>query len=364
MCKKIFIAATGQNTGKTTISLSLVHLARKKYRRVGFIKAVGPKCQEFNGCVVDKDAALMARVFGLEEDIHLMSPVVLGRGSTKRFLDGHLKTAELEERLVNACREMERRYDFLVIEGAGHGGVGSVVGLSNARVAAVCNAPVAMVSGGGIGSVIDSVLLNLPLYRAEGREVKLLLANRLLPEKRDESLRYLTKAFTPLGLSVAAAFDYSPILADPTLTHIARLLKHPLIGDPTAHNRIVHHVQLGAASSQKVIDRLDDSTLLISTSCRDELIVTLSSLYHIPAYKRKIVGLIIPGHSPVSPITQQILDDSGIPYIRIIESTTAETYSAVTGHISKISAEDDEKIDLICSLAEKVIDFEEIDRLL
>jgi len=92
--------------------------------------------------------------------------------------------------------------------------------------------------------------------------------------------------------------------------------------------------------------------------------VTLSSLYHIPAYQRQIVGLIIPGIAPVSAITQQILDDSGIPYIRISESTTAETYSAISGHISKISAEDDEKIDLICSLAEKVIDFEAIDRLL
>jgi BioD-like phosphotransacetylase family protein len=363
MCKKIFIAATGQNTGKTTISLSLVHLARQKYERVGFIKAVGPKCQEFNGCVVDKDAALMARVFGMEEDIHFMSPVVLGRGSTKRFLDGQLTTAELEERLITACRAMERKYDFLVIEGAGHGGVGSVVGLSNARVASLCAAPVVLVSGGGIGCVIDSVLLNLPLYRAEGRDVKLLLVNRLLTDKRAESLGYLKTAFSPLGLPVAGAFDYSPILADPTLNHISRLLASPLHGEPEARNRIVHHIQLGAASSQKVIDLLSDSTLLITTSCRDELIVTLSSLYHIPAFRKKIAGLVIPGHAPVSAITQQILDDSGIPYIRIIKST-AETFSAISGHISKISAEDDEKIDLICSSAEQVIDFAAIDRLL
>ena len=363
MCKKIFLAATGQNTGKTTISLSLVHLARQKYKRVGFIKAVGPKCQEFNGCVVDKDAALMARVFGLEEDIHLMSPVVLGRGSTKRFLDGHLTTAELEARLVSACQEMERKYDFLVIEGAGHGGVGSVVGLNNGRVAALCGAPVVMVSGGGIGSVIDSVLLNLPLYQAEGHAVKLLLVNRLLAEKRDESLAYLTKAFCPLALPVAAAFDYSPVLANPTLAHIARRLASQLHGDPGARNRIIHHVQLGAASSQKVVDGLDESTLLITNSSRDELIVTLSSLYHIPAYLKKIAGLVISGVTPVSEITQQILSTSGIPYIRILDQT-AEVFSAITGHISKISPEDDEKIDLICSLAESVIDFEAIDRLL
>jgi BioD-like phosphotransacetylase family protein len=363
MCRKIFIAATGQNTGKTTISLSLVHLALRKYARVGFIKAVGPKCQEFNGCVVDKDAALMARVFGMEEDIRLMSPVVLGRGSTKQYLDGRLTTADLEERLVTACREMERKYDLLVIEGAGHGGVGSVVGLSNGRVARLCGAPVVMVSHGGIGSVIDSVLLNLPLYRAEGSPMKLLLVNRLLPEKRGESLGYLAKAFAPLGIPVTGAFDYSPILANPTLNHIARLLDLPLHGDQDARSRIVHNIQLGAASSQKVIDLLEESTLLITTSSRDELIVTLSSLYHIPLYRKKIAGLVIPGHAPVSAITQQILDDSGIPYIRIFAST-AQVYSTITGHISKIGIEDDEKIDLIRSSAEQFIDFEAIDRLL
>jgi BioD-like phosphotransacetylase family protein len=292
-----------------------------------------------------------------------MSPVVLGRGSTKQFLDGHLTTVELEKRLVTACRAMEEKYDFLVIEGAGHGGVGSVVGLSNGRTASLCGAPVVMVSGGGIGNVIDSVQLNLHLYRAEGSPVKLLLVNRLLPEKRSEALGYLAKALAPLEIPVAGAFDYSPTLANPTLNHISRLLGNQLNGDPSARSRIVHHIQLGAASSQKVIDLLEESTLLISTSSRDELIVTLSSLYHIPAYREKIAGLVIPGNAPISAITQQILDDSGIPYIRILAST-AEVYSTITGHISKIGFEDDEKIDLIRSTAEQVIDFEAIDRLL
>jgi dethiobiotin synthetase len=362
MCRKVFVAATGQNTGKTTISLSLVHLARQRYERVGFIKAIGPKCLEFNGCVVDKDAALIARVFGLEQDIRLMSPVVLGRGSTKQFLDGHLTTAELEHKLVTACREMERKYDFLVIEGAGHGGVGSVVGLSNGRVASLCGAPVVMVSGGGIGNVIDSVLLNTPLYQAEGNPVRHLLVNRLLTEKREESLGYLSKAFARIQLPVSSAFDYSPVLANPTLNHISRLLNHPLQGNQEERNRIVHNIQLGAASSQKVVDRLGASTLLIATSSRDELLVTLSSLYHIPKFHEMIAGLVIPGKAPISPITQQILDASGIPYIRILVPTS-EVFSAVTGHISKISPEDHEKIDLIRSTAESAIDFDAIDRL-
>jgi BioD-like phosphotransacetylase family protein len=103
--------------------------------------------------------------------------------------------------------------------------------------------------------------------------------------------------------------------------------------------------------------------MLISTSSRDELLVTLSSLYNIPSFHKLIAGIVIPGHAPVSAITQRIIDDSGIPYIRI-EQTTAEAFSALSGHVSKISAEDTEKISLITSQAEKVIDFDAIERLL
>jgi hypothetical protein len=76
MARKVFIAATGQNCGKTTTSLSLMHLARKKYDRVGFIKPLGPKLINYKGRAVDMDAALIAKVYGLDEDIELMSPVL------------------------------------------------------------------------------------------------------------------------------------------------------------------------------------------------------------------------------------------------------------------------------------------------
>ena len=362
MCKKVFIAATGQHCGKTTISLSLMHLARQRYGRVGYIKPLGPKCQEFGGILADKDAVLMARVFGLEEQIALMSPVVLGKGATKKFLDGEFCREWAAERIMAACRELESRCDLLLVEGAGHGGVGSVIGLNNAQVAKLVGAPVLMVAGGGIGNVIDSVQLNLALYREAGVDVRMLLVNKLLPEKRASSLAYLTRAFAASGIQVCGAFDYSPVLADPTLQSIAKLFAHPLQGNQGERLRIIHHIQLGAASSQKVIDNLRESTLLITTSSRDELLVTLSSLYHIPAYHEKIAGIVIPGIAPVSAVTQKIIDDSGIPYIRI-EQTTAEIFTALTAHVSKIVAEDSEKISLINSQAEEVIDFGAIERV-
>lgn len=363
MARKIFVAATGQHSGKTTTSLSLMHLARKKYGRVGFIKPLGPKPCSYRGRTMDMDAALIAEIYGLDDDLPYMSPVVLESGATKQVLDGRIDGGGLLAAMKAATAELDRRCDFLIIEGSGHSGVGTVIGMSNAKVARELNAPVMIISGGGIGNVVDNVALNLAMFRQEGVEVRLVLANKLLPAKREESLHFLQLAFSRLGVRVWGGFNYSPILANPTLTRIAKILDQPLMGDTGAASRIIHHIQLGAASTQRVADLLEESSLVLVNSTRDELLVMLASLYRHPEHRSKIAGMVIAGLNPVSKITQMIVDGSGIPYIRT-EITNAEAFTTVTSDVSKITAEDHEKIALVRQLAEAELDFEAIDALL
>jgi hypothetical protein len=363
MARKIFIAATSQNCGKTTLCLSLLHLAQKKYRRIGFIKPLGPKPSSYRGLTVDKDAALAAQVFGLTRNLKFMSPVIVERDTTRLALDGALDLAALQEKIVTSFRELERRCDFIIIEGSGHPGVGSVLQLSNARIASLLDAPVIMVTGGGIGNVVDSVTLNQALFEKEGVAIRAILANKLIPEKRDSTIDYLQRAFAGEPFRVFGAFNFQPVLANPTLRRIARLLDLPLHGNRRDAHRIIHHVQIGAASTQRVAELLKESSLLIVTSSRDELLVTLANLYQMPEYRAKIVGLVIPGVIPVSRITQQILDRSNIPYLRTMDLTTAELYHLITEDVSKITAEDTEKLALIRTLAEKRFDFGILDEL-
>lgn len=360
MARKLFIAATGQDCGKTTTSLSLLHLARKKYRRIGFIKPVGPKPARFNDRWMDKDAALIAKVYGLEDDLEWMSPVVLQPGDTRRLLDGTTSAKVYQEQLLAACAEMDRRCDFLIIEGAGHSGVGSVLGLSNARVAHMIDAPVLMVTGGGIGHVIDDVNMNLALFEKEGAEVRFVMPNKLIADKRDRTLHYLALAGREQAYTVLGGFNYSPILAGPTFQHVAKLLGLSMRANREQGLRIIHHIQLGAASAERVVGMLDYSTLLVVTSSRDELLVMMATLYRIPEYHERLAGLLIAGLKPVSRITQTILDDCELPFMRA-EQTTADVFNAVTRDVSKITAEDAEKITLIQSLAERYIDFDRID---
>jgi len=363
MARKIFIAATSQNCGKTTISVSLMHLARLKYERVGFMKPIGPKYQMYGDLMLDMDAILMAKTFGLEEDIALMNPVAMHKSFTRDYLSGKLTSEALKQSILDAMEILDKKYDFLIIEGAGHAGVGSVIGLNNARVAHMLDAPVIIVTESGIGNTIDLVHLNLALFEKEMAQVKMILVNKIYADKRDSILALLRKGFTDQNLEVVGGFNYSPILANPTLGHISNLFKIPIHGDFEGRQRIIHKIQLGAAASQRVVDLLQDSSLIVLTSSRDELIVTLSSLYHIPAYRKMIAGLIVAGQTPTSAITQQILDDSNVPYIRIHDST-ASIFSTLKEDVAKITSEDVEKINWIKANAEKEIDFEAIDALL
>jgi uncharacterized protein len=363
MAKSIFIAATGQNCGKTTTCIGLMHLALKKYRRVGFIKPLGPKPVSHQGLSVDKDALLMAQLFDKEAELPWMSPVVVHPDTTRRVVDGEIAPRELEERVLRAYGELEKTCDFIIIEGSGHAGVGSVMKMSNARIAQLLRTPVLMVTGGGLGNVVDKICMGLALFEKQGVEVRGVLANKLIPDKRDRTLDYLTRALADEAPTVIGGIDYYPVLANPTLRRVAKLLGLPLQGNRSEEGRIIHSVLIGAASTQRVMEMVREPSLLIVTSSRDELLVTLANLYKLPAYRTRIVGLVIPGAAPLSAITQMILDESDIPYLRAEEHTTAEMYRIVTEDVSKITAMDTEKIDLIRDLAESNIDFDLLDRL-
>ena len=363
MARKIFVAATGQHCGKTTTSLSLLHLAREQGLRIGFIKPLGPKPTTLNGVPVDRDAALIAQVFDLMEDLPLMSPVVLQADTTRRVIDGDVDPAPFSAQIASACAALEKKCDFLIIEGAGHTGVGSVLGLSNAHIARQLAAPVLMVTGGGVGNVIDSVYLNLALFRERGVAVRGILANKLQPAKREATLDYLRRALKHEPFRVLGGFNYQPVLANPTLRRIAKILDAPLQGDPAEANRIIHHVQIGAASTWRVAELLQEASLLLVTSSRDELLVTLANLYQMPEYRPKIVGLVIPGIIPVSKITQKILDRSTIPYLRTTSHTTAQLHNLITEDVSKITADDEEKLALLRQLAPLRFDFDAVAEL-
>jgi len=112
--RPIFVAATRQHVGKTSVSLALTAGLKKRFENVGFIKPVGQqhltvKSQETGEEVrVDKDVKLVREHFKLHHlDYKDMSPVIIPPGYTRDYIDGKVRGCEerLERRSAGAKRQ-------------------------------------------------------------------------------------------------------------------------------------------------------------------------------------------------------------------------------------------------------------------
>src|ERR1700720_2643060 len=181
---RVFIAATRQNDGKTTSSLGMIAALQNYYPRIGYIKPVGERFVEIEEQKIDEDTVLMDAVYRLNCPLVDMSPIAVEPDFTRKYLEGANNEA-LVRRIRQAFDRVAWEKDFVLCEGSGHAGVGSVFDLSNAQVAKTLGCKVIIVTQGGIGKPIDEVSLNQALFEKEGVEIIGALLNKVLEEKID-----------------------------------------------------------------------------------------------------------------------------------------------------------------------------------
>src|SRR6267154_4601311 len=181
---RVFIAATRQNEGKTTVSLGLIAALQKHFPRVGYIKPVGQRFVEIEEQKIDEDSVLMDAVYHLDCPLVDMSPIAVAPDFTRKYLQSSNNEA-LVRKIQKAFDRVSWEKDFVLCEGSGHAGVGSVFDLSNAQVAKIVGAKVIIVTQGGIGRPIDEVSLNQALFEREGVEIIGVIINKVRGTKVD-----------------------------------------------------------------------------------------------------------------------------------------------------------------------------------
>lgn len=80
-----------------------------------------------------------------------MSPVIVPASFTRDYLDGKVSHDDLKKRVLNSFEIISKESDFIVVEGTGHTGVGSIFDLNNAQVAKLLGVGVILISPGGLG---------------------------------------------------------------------------------------------------------------------------------------------------------------------------------------------------------------------
>ncbi|MGE9296361.1 MAG: phosphotransacetylase family protein, partial [Puniceicoccales bacterium] len=312
--KRIFVAATRQNDGKTTTCLGLYGAMRTRTPDVGFIKPVGQRFVEKDGHRVDEDSVLLDSIFDVQIPIDAMSPIAVDGTFTRRFLDNPEENLSiLQDRVCRAFDRTAYQKEVCIIEGSGHAGVGAVFDLSNAQVAKLLGAKAIIVSQGGIGRPVDEIAINKALFDKHGVEVIGAILNKVLPDKVDTVRRYAGEGLRRLGVPLLGVLPLAKQLAAPNLSQIVDEIGGRWInGREQAANERILRVVIGAMTAKGVIDYLQPGVLIITPGDRDDIIFSAIASAGISG-KKVVSGIVLTRNILPHPKLMEMLAQTNIP---------------------------------------------------
>jgi len=341
--KKVFIAATKQNDGKTTVSLGLICNFQNRFKKVGFIKPIGQRYLEEEGLKIDEDSILIEEVCGIKSGLKDMSPVAVERGFTEKYIIKPDKSS-ITRKIKESFTRIAKGQDLVVIEGTGHAGVGSVFDHSNATVARLLNAKVIIISSGGIGRPVDEIVLNKALFEKEGVKLLGVIINKVLPSKFDKINDLVKKGLKRKGVNVLGVIPYNEMLSLPTIEQIFEETKfEPLCGKEFLENYI-SRIIVGAMRPHEALRYIVDDSLLITPGDRKDMI--MAALLHCrdkDKVRPKIAGLILSGGIVPSQGVLELLNKAKIPVL-LAKDDTYTVASCVHDMTVKIRARDTAKV--------------------
>jgi hypothetical protein len=360
--KRIFVAATRMNDGKTTTCLGLFEALRSRLiSRIGFIKPVGQRFLEVDGHLVDEDSFLLDQIFHVQVPIESMSPVTIDAMFTRRYLEApdHHRAA-IVDRICRAFDRVSWEKDFTIIEGTGHAGVGAVFDHSNARVARLLDAKVIIVAQGGIGRPVDEIALNKALFDQEGVEVIGAVLNKVEPEKMPLIAEYAGRGLKKLGVPLLGVLPIQKMLSAPNLLQIVEEIGGRWINarEQGVNERILR-VIIGAMTAKGIVDHMLPGVLVITPGDRDDIILAAIGSAGIPGQKG-ISGIILTQDILPHPKILELLAHTDIPVI----AASADSYvvaSLINNMTVKTQPQDKDKIPVIKKLIQ---DHVRLDQLL
>jgi hypothetical protein len=351
----LYVSATKQDTGKTTVTIGLMKALRDLGCNVGYAKPVGQRYVKYNGLNVDEDAVLAREAFGLTDHPADMSPVAIERGFTEKYIFNR-NPEPLERRILDSVGRLRRAHEVLVIEGTGHAGVGSCFDLSNARVAELLGAAVIIVTDGGIGRAIDEVALSLHLFRKHGVRVLGIVLNKVLPQKFEKVSKAVAEGLRHLDSRLLGALPYQARLPLPRMSQIVAELPARVLCGEQALNNCAEHTVVAAMAPQHVCNHIMENTLVVTPGDRiDNILISIVICPAEPGPPRRVSGLILTGGFIPPPSIVSLLRVSGVPVL-LCQGDTYSVASRLRDLVFKIRPEDTDKIAAVQALIREQMD--------
>ena len=356
MNKAIYIATSEQNSGKSIITLGLMSLLMGKMAKVGYFR---PIIEDIEEGEFDNHIETVISHFGMDikfEDAYAITKSKLIKKKNKG------KIGEVLDLIIEKYKKLEERFDFVLVEGTGFTGEGTVIEMDlNVLIAKNLGIPTIIV-GSGVGKtleeLIDSLYLVCDSFKVKDVEVLAVIANKVQPENIELVTNGLRKSLPKNILVNSIPLIHS--LNSPTVQEIVNELNAKVLFGAAYLNNQTGSFSVGAMQLRNYLLHLKENTLVITPGDRADIILGALQANESLNYPT-ISGIVLTGNIlPETSILKLIEGLSTVVPIIAVEEGTYTITNKIGSIKSKIYASNKQKIDLSISTFEKYVDLDNL----
>lgn len=340
MNKAVYIATTEPDSGKSIVSLGLMQSLLGKAAKVGYFR---PIIDDFAPGKIDNHINTVSIYFNL--DLKFEDAYAFKRSEVIRKTNEN-KDGEIISRIIEKYKYLEERFDFILIEGTGFTGEGTIKEFDiNVLIAKNLGVP-AIILASGIGKTLDEFVGRLQMafdtFKGKGVEVLAVIANKVQPQNKELVVSELEK-YLPKKV-VVGAIPLNPELANPSIKEIVETLDAKVLFGEAFINNQAGNYSVGAMQLHNYLLHLKENALVITPGDRADIILGALQANISDNYPNVSGIVLTAGLIPEKSIIKLI---EGLSHVVPIISVKGGTFSVTNslGSIkSKIYAENTEKI--------------------
>jgi len=352
MNKALYIATIEPNSGKSIVSIGLMNELKTRTDKIGYFRPIID-----GGDRPDNHIKLMLEYFNLKQTYE--EAYGLTRPEIVRLLNEN-KDDKILEKIIRKYKKLEKKFDFIIIEGSDFSGEGSIVEFEmNIKIASNLSIP-AIIIGSGKGKTMEEFVGSMKLaydgFREKEVEVIALIANKILPKNLRAVVSRLKKAVN--NETYVTAIPRDEYLANPGIYDIIRHFDAKVLLGENNLGRHIKNIAVGAMQMRHFLKYLKPQTLVITPGDRADIILSALQADKSSHYP-DVSGIVLSGGLIPEKSIMKLIEGTNI-HVPIL-SVKPQTYEVATRIQSMpvhIHPKDTRKILLSIRLFRKYVDVE------
>ncbi len=360
MNKAVFIATSEPHSGKSIVALGLMSMLLGKTAKVGYFRPIINDVEEGK-----KDNHVETVLNHFKLDMNYDEAYAFTRSEIiKKKNKG--KVGEIIDVIIEKFKNLEDKFDFVLVEGTDFSGEGTVIELDlNVLIAKNLGIPTLIVES-GVGKTLDEFLENLYLaydsFREKDVEVLGVFANKVqhinIELVRNGLMNYLPSTVLVNVIPLIETLD------SPTMREILEELDGKVLFGEEFLNNEIGPKAVGAMQLHNYLKYIQENVLVITPGDRADIILGALQA-HISANYPSISGIVLTGNiMPEESILKLIRGLPQIVPIIAVEDGTFNVTNRIGAIKSKIYASNTHKIITSINVFENYVDVEKLENSL